>query len=92
MNYMILRRLNRVNHFKEEAFLIKLIIFMYLISQVTQLSFTYAGLSELFGILLALTNAILKYDILIDYKSINNQENIMTSCLNSPCCARGFSD
>lgn len=66
MNYMILKKLNKLKQFKHEGFLIILIISMYLISQISQLSFQYGGLSEFFGILLALTAIMVKFEILAD--------------------------
>lgn len=66
MNYMILKKLNKLKQFKHEGFLIILIISMYLISQISQLSFQYGGLSEFFGILLALTAIMVKSEIRTD--------------------------
>ena len=66
MNYKIVKKLRRLKQFKHEGFLIILIISMYLVSQISQLSFQYAGLSELFGILLALTALMIKYEIRTD--------------------------
>lgn len=73
MNYMILKKLNKLKQFKHEAFLIILIISMYLISQISQLSFQYGGLSELFGILLALTAIMVKFEIRTDRNGLEQK-------------------
>ena len=66
MIYVVLKKLNKLKQFKHEGFLAKVIIVMYLISQISQLSFQYGGLSEFFGILLALTAIMVKPEILTD--------------------------
>lgn len=62
LNVVILKRLCRLYQFREEGFLIQVAILMYLITQITQLSFQYGGLSELFGILLALAAIMVRAD------------------------------
>lgn len=60
MNLNILINLSKVRAHKSEAFLVAIIIYMYLISQITQLSFQYGALADLFGVLLALSAAMVK--------------------------------
>jgi hypothetical protein len=64
MNYRVLKKLHRLKEFKHEGFLITVVVSMYLLSQITQLSFQYGGLSELFGIFLALAGMMFRFDSL----------------------------
>ena len=54
MILIILRKLKILKQFTEEKTLIKTIIYIYLITQIPQLTFYYTGFAELFGIMLAL--------------------------------------
>ena len=53
LNWAIIRRLSKIVTYPEQSFFIKLFIGMILVSQISQLSFQYGGISELFGIMSA---------------------------------------
>ncbi len=53
LNWAIIRRLSKIITYPEQSFFIKLFIGMILLSQSSQLSFQYGGISELFGIMAA---------------------------------------
>jgi len=53
LNWTIIRRLSKIITYPEQSFFIKLFIGMILVSQISQLSFQYGGISELFGIMSA---------------------------------------
>lgn len=79
LNYLVLKKLGSITLFQKEAAFIKLIIYMYLISQITQLSFTYNGLSELFGVLLALTYFMNKSEEIENSLVVKESINIVHS-------------
>ena len=62
MMLIIFRKLKRLKQFTEERTLIKTIIYIYLITQITQLTLYYTGFAEFFGIMLALIFMMCKID------------------------------
>ena len=74
LNWTIISRLSRIIFYREQAFFIKLFIGMVLISQVSQLSFQYGGISELFGIMSAFVVAFGQDELtLMEMQVINPQ-------------------